>query len=381
MPDKPRRPGRRVGGVMKPPRNVFAVYDRRTGRPRWYWQEGRSRPKADRSQLVRIPHEPDEPEFWAMAAQLNGERPTSDAGTFAACIRDYKLSPEWLKLARATREAYGRYLDFCKPWSGLRVADLDAAHVVALRNHVAASVSANTANQSLRAWSALLAWCILYGHASRNAAKDVPDLDHEPEITAPWPESAWTYVVGHAPQRIARMAVLGRATGQRISDLVRMRPADRKDDGITVPGRIRKTQARHWCALSAADIARLDGWACEPMQPYLHGDDGAMIQPQTIRAELRAWLASEAGAPARKADISPHGLRAMAVCDARLKGVSHQEIASLYRMSVAMVMRYSTHIDNEAAARSARQKMDGAGTSVKTFPANVKTPRPNALKS
>ena len=48
-----------------------------------------------------------------------------------------------------------------------------------------------------------------------------------------------------------------------------------------------------------------------------------------------------------------HGLRALAVCDRRIDGASHQEIANQLCMSVGMVMRYSKGIDSEAASRAA----------------------------
>jgi hypothetical protein len=55
-------------------------------------------------------------------------------------------------------------------------------------------------------------------------------------------------------------------------------------------------------------------------------------------------------------DLRPHGLRAMAVCDRRLDGLSHQEISAQLCMSLGMVMRYSKHIDQERLAREANKK-------------------------
>jgi hypothetical protein len=54
--------------------------------------------------------------------------------------------------------------------------------------------------------------------------------------------------------------------------------------------------------------------------------------------------------------IKPHGLRALAVCDRRLDGLSHQEICAQLWMSMNMVMRYSKHIDQERLAREANKK-------------------------
>ena len=56
--------------------------------------------------------------------------------------------------------------------------------------------------------------------------------------------------------------------------------------------------------------------------------------------------------------IALHGLRAMAVCDRRMDGLSHQEISAQLCMSVGKVMRYSRHLDTEALARAANAKRE-----------------------
>jgi len=55
-------------------------------------------------------------------------------------------------------------------------------------------------------------------------------------------------------------------------------------------------------------------------------------------------------------NLNLHGLRAMAVCDRRLDGLSHQEISAQLCMSLGMVMRYSKHIDQERLAREANKR-------------------------
>lgn len=356
---------------MPLPPNVFRVI--RSRRSYYYWQAGRSRPKAERSKLVRIPHQPDEAAFWVFCERLNGTRPASDAGTFSACIREFKASPDWPSKA-STRKSYSIYLGYAEQaWGADPVAGLTTRAAVALRDLLAREISPNTANQALRALSSFLGWCVVRGYAERNAARDVPRLKHSPEITPPWSEEAWIYVSRNAPAPIARMAILGRATGQRISDLVRMRPADRLRDGIMVPGSITKTGRRHWCAVSSADLAMIDAWECGQMVPWLTVTPGKRPSADAIRHSLSQWLASDAGAPVRAEGLSPHGLRAMAVCDARMTGMEHQDIASLFGMSIGMVQRYSTHIDAEIAGRKARDRRDGTGTGVKTFLPIVKT--------
>jgi integrase len=356
------------------PPNVFPVYDRRTGLPRYYWQRGRHRPKAERSALVRIPHDAQDPRFWAMAAELNGAPVASTAGTFAACISAYKASHEWLALADSTRRAYTRYLQMAlDAWAKQPVEGLTARAVVAWRDKIASDVSGITANQASKTLNAFLKWCVPREGLSRNVAADVPPLSVDIAATEPWREDDWRYVVDHAPAMISRLAVLGRATGQRISDLVRMRPADRRADGIDLL--IKKTRRNHWIAISPNEATMIDGWSVPPMMPYLHQASGARITEDHLRKQLREWVSSEAGKAVRSADLHPHGLRAMAVCDARLRGLEHQQIATLFGMSTLMVEAYSRRIDAERAGREARAQMDEAGTKLKTFPTPLKSHR------
>ena len=59
---------------------------------------------------------------------------------------------------------------------------------------------------------------------------------------------------------LRRMAFLGRATGQRVSDLVKMRPADLADDGINV--RIGKLRDKpHFVPLTAAQMTEIKSWS------------------------------------------------------------------------------------------------------------------------
>lgn len=57
-------------------------------------------------------------------------------------------------------------------------------------------------------------------------------------------------------------------------------------------------------------------------------------------------------------EIRPHRLRATACCDARLKGLDHDDVAALFCMSPKLVKRCTHHIDREAEVRNARSKME-----------------------
>lgn len=139
-----------------------------------------------------------------------------------------------------------------------------------------------------------------------------------------------------------------------------MRPVDRDGSGINV--RIGKLRGKeHWCPLTAEAIAEIDGWGVEPMQHYLPRPSGEMHTQQTFGAMLNRWKATKAGKPAD--DVTPHGLRALAVCDRRIAGMTHQQIAAQIGMSLPMVMRYSRFIDQREAAEPGRNRVEKLVTS------------------
>ena len=81
-------------------------------------------------------------------------------------------------------------------------------------------------------------------------------------------------------------------------------------------------------------------------------------------AELLDWFVARTPELAGYGPIKLHGLRAMAVCDRRMDGLEHQEIAAQLGMSLPMVMRYSRQIDQEALARRGNAKRERDGNKI-----------------
>lgn len=347
--------GRRVA-VVPLPDGVFRI-KKPSGKVYYYHQTGRHLAKEFRSPLTRIPHEPREPEFWRKAEELNGKAPPPKDGTIKALIVQYKASAKWMTLRPKSQKVYGYYLGlFVAAWENIRGDELSQEAIAAARDEVAKN-SPSSANLMIRILRAFFVWAIGEGKLKANPARDVPTLALDVETTRPWPLAVWQAVVDHGPEDLKRLAILGRATGQRISDLVRYRPVQRREDGLDVEiGKLR--EKRHFIPLAKRDLDIIDGWGVQKMMPYLTKPDGKRHNDGSIRRKLVNWLADEAPESVRGAEALPHGLRAMACCDARLAGREHQEIAALFGMSIAMVERYTKHIDQEALARKARAGME-----------------------
>ncbi len=344
------------------PEHVFQI--KKPGTVYYYHQPGRTKPKGERGPLTRIHSTPQDSEFWIEAARLN-RRPKDGAedgrivpGSFEALIAAYQASPHWTNVhTEGTRRTYGTYLKvILTAWKRQLVDELTVAGVIAMRNEIAATAP-SAANMMVTVLKALLAWGINNGECTKNVARDIKAIDTDVEHAFPWPIDVWTKAVKTAPTDVARLAFLGRVTGQRISDLIRLRPADLKGDLFHI--QIRKLRGKlHRLPVAPADLKVIRSWGVGDMTPFLTRASGKRHSEKTMRKALADWLDAAGFKEVVGEDIRPHGLRAMACCDARLKGLDHDDVAALFCMSPDLVKRYTYHIDREAEARNARSKME-----------------------
>ena len=337
--------------VVPLPEHTFRIL-KPNGREYWYHQSGRGTPA--RGKLTRLPGGPHDSEFWAAAATLNGE--AAEPGTYDALIAAYKASAKWKRHRDKTRETYDSALRAISERWGPLLIEPPPPHFLTpqkIRKFLDTEYAhrPSMGNLTLKVLKTLLAWGVERGIGRINPAREVSPFELDEANVRPWSEEAIRYALRNAPEPLQRAIVMGRATGQRISDLARMRPADRDGAGIRLT--ISKLRDReHWCPLSQEAIREIDAWRTPPMTPYIF--DGRAFTPPRLQRMFRDWLARpETRLP--KDGLRLHGLRATAVCDARMAGYTHQEIATRIGMSIAMVERYSRNIDQRLAAGEQRK--------------------------
>jgi integrase len=343
------------------PKGVFRV------KRWWYYQHRRGRP--DHGPLIALP-EYGTPEFWTKLADITGDE-TVTAFTVDALIREYRAHPKYVKLSAGSKLTYEPALGYVsKRWGPLRVDGLTPPAIQAFMDDEFAA-RPSMGNLTLSVLKTLLKFGVPRGYIGTNPAREIEDLEEDREGAKPWPETAWRKVVDTGPTELSRLAVLGRATGQRISDLVTMRPRDRDGAGINVP--IKKLAkklrgALHWCPLSVDAAAVIDGWAVFANATYLTDEKGRPFNSKALARRLAKYLAADPElAPL---GLSAHGLRSLAVCDRRIEGQPHQRISAAIGMSMRQVMNYSRYIDQRLAAGDVEREQNEA---VKTRAANVKT--------
>jgi hypothetical protein len=336
--------------MVELPSGVHAV--RARGKVYYYWHPNRG--TALEGKRVALGRDPRDPEFWEKLKAAQG-KPSGgvEPWTFAALALAYRGSPEWARNRPNTKRMANLCIDrIVDKWGPLPVASVTARHIYALRELYAGTPQ--MANKLLAVLRVLIAFGVPRGYIDRNPANDVKPLPLvDVEHARPWPEEAFKRVVETAPESIRRFAFLGRATGQRRSDLVLYGRKNRRADGLQVKiGKLRDRD--HFIPLKDSELAEIDSWSCSNTGPWITNAAGQPMSAQAISQALDRFVADTP--ELAELPVRPHGLRAMAVCDRRLDGLSHQEISAQLCMSLGMVMRYSKHIDQERLAREANKK-------------------------
>lgn len=342
--------------VMPLPKGVTRVVSPK-GDVYWYHQERRG--KEDAGPRTRLP-EYGTPEFWTEIGKIGGA-PVPTGYTVKDLITTYKAQPEWQKHRPNTVAAYERALAHINTaWGGLEPASITVAGVMALR--AAFSDRPAMGNLVLSQVRALMKLAVQTGKRNDNPAREVDALDEEPDEAKPLSAEAWQAITSNeAPLELRRYAVLARAVGQRISDILPLRPSNRDEDGFLL-GITKLRDKEHWCPLRPEEIAAIDGWSVFKAALYVARPDGRAFTPHAFRIAWNAFAATEAGAALR--GFTPHDLRASKVCDERIRGKSHQQISAMVGMSIEMVTKYSRHIDQRLAARGTGAEQANAKTRI-----------------
>lgn len=335
---------------MSLPEGVQAV-QKPNGKTYYYFAPKRSTKHA--GPRISLGSDPTDPEFWRI---LRGARGPGRAGSFDQLIQDYKASPEWGHLRPRTRTDYGTYLDRLSLEAGDRaVSVMTRADLYKLRDQMSGTPVA--ANHMLSVLRTIIEWSIPRGYRDDNPVVGIKRLVIEEDGAAPWPDEGYGFVIAQAPDDIRRMAFLGRATGQRAGDLVRMKPSHLEADGINVWIGKRR-EMKHFVPLTAAQMAEIRSWDVSPLDLFLKSTRNKPYTATHLNSRWNRWRESEEAKPIRGLKMTIHGLRATAIADRRRQGAADGAIADELGMSPQMVNRYSRFADKADLARASRDRRE-----------------------
>lgn len=288
-----------------------------------------------------------------------GPRVTSEC--FASVLRAFQQSPKFLNLARSTQVSYShtyRLAERPDTLGAVAIEEIRPALVQAfldgMADRPAAQKCAQTALKSMEKWALvrdLLPYPITTGTEAVGSTGG-----HEP-----WTDEHISIAERHARPDLARAVTLASNTGQRGSDLVRMRWSDLEDyegrPGLNVTQY--KTGLVVWIPLTQDLMAAMRTWERRPTVFLLKPDGNPFTRPQLSDNWLRERDTNPALAPLAVAGLSMHGLRASAVVRLRRAGASTGQIASMVGMSEPMVNRYCRFSKQKDNALAAVHFLDG----------------------
>lgn len=176
----------------------------------------------------------------------------------------------------------------------------------------------------------------------------------------PWSEAQVEVATRHARPDIARVIMLQSNTGQRGSDLIKMRWNDLEvvdgRQGINVTQR--KTGLQLWVPFTQVLATAMTSWERAP-GAILRTMDG---QPWLSRGQLtKAWERERDSNP----ELVPcrglvlHGLRAAACVRLRRLGATEAQISDMVGLSIPMVTRYCRFSVQRDNAMAAVLRLDG----------------------
>lgn len=272
---------------------------------------------------------------------------------FAAVIRAFMTSPKWQGYGRSTQDGWGRELRFAEHpdrLGALSVYVIRPALVQAFIDGLTGRPGKQAA--ALAALRQLEKWALVRDLLPHVITTGV-EFERSHDGHKPWSDAQVSLAELHARPELARVITLAANTGQRGSDLVRMRWTDVETyngrEGINVTQQ--KTGKQLWIPITNELAGAMATWQRQP-GPILRRPTGI---GWTRKALSWAWECERKGNPALGplAGFVLHGLRATACVRLLRAGANTRQIADMVGMSEEIVGRYcrfSVQRENASAA-------------------------------
>jgi integrase len=332
---------------------------RSRGKNFYYFQP--SRGYAGEKARIKLPGDPmnrdgtPNAEWWNAYRKCMGEpAKAAKAGTFAALIEDYKASPEWRELAKATKANYGRYLvEIERLWGKLMVGGVQPKHVLALRD--AKYETPAGANYLVRTLSAAISWGIPRGYRSDNPCRHVRLLKGG-EGYAPWTWEQIAHFREHVSKpELWQAAAFALFSGQRQADCLSAVWTDINDATLSVVQQ--KTGKKVRIPMHRDLTAVLEGVPKRAVT-ILSNSRGVPWTPDGFKSSWGKEFDREVMEPLR--GLVFHGLRKSAVVFLLEAGCTDAEVSAITGQSRQMVEHYARQVNQDKLAAAAVLKWEAS---------------------
>ena len=278
-------------------------------------------------------------------------------------IDAYQRSPEWSRLAEATKAAYALYL---RPYN--RVADTPVVEVqrralMLMRDAIAAERGNGAAMGFVRATTSLFSWAVdrewIEHTPARKMAKGLP----RGHLRA-WTKTEAEVAIANLPEELRRVVVLALYTGQRRGDLCALPWS--AYDGQVIRLTQQKTAEPLVIPCHPALKAELDAWRSGDVvaigaATILTDAHGRPWKPNLLSHYLPAALVRVG----LSNEINIHGIRKLAATNLAEAGCSTHEIAAITgHRTLDMVALYTRSVDQERLAGAAIIRLSERNTNL-----------------
>ena len=283
--------------------------------------------------------------------KAGGDIPHQPAqGSVSSVIRSYRQSIEFRRTRPTTQKIKQYYLSELDIFSDMPIHDIKRRNILTIRDMIASCRGHGAANGFLSIVRSFFGWAISREWIEVNPAMGIKLLPATPLPT--WtPEIIQQAMEGlNAP--LQRAIILALFTGQRRSDLCRMKWSDISGDFIhVVQG---KTGTSLKIPIHPQLSVYLDRWRHNG-EFILTSSIGTPWRPNSITSAMS--VASAKGKIPRGFNI--HGLRKMAATLLAEAGCTTHEIASITgHRTLAMIQHYTIAASQEKLARDAISRID-----------------------
>src|SRR5512139_1319310 len=294
--------------------------------------------------------------------------------SLASVIDQYLDGSRFKELSASSKDSYKRSLMMVRKSIGEMDVDEVKPYIVqalldGLTDFPGKQINVMTAIKAMESWALLRN---LLPHAITVKRMDLVGSDGGYD---PWTDHQIELALTHLPPHLARVVKLEINTGQRSSDIIRMRWSDLKESkgrlGINVTQK--KTGVQLFIPFWDDFAAEISAW--ERQSPIIVLDGNGL--PYATRNRLsKEWGRERDENPALEPLRDPpkvlHGLRSTTVVRLRKLKLSEGQISSLVGMSEPMVARYARHADKEEAnVNTIEQAENMRGANIKVFRAKV----------
>lgn len=325
----------------------------------------------------RIEAEPGTPEFFAeIAAAEAMAAPPPASGTLGGIIDQYRRAPAFLTLKPRTRADYEKVMLWLKPVHAAAMKGFGRGDLATLRDRAFATKGRSFANYVLAVMSILFEFAIERDVVEVNQAGKVRKVRRPTDarrVNRPWTLAEREAVFALAPSQILLPVAIGRWTGMREGDVLKMPKT--AYDGRTIRVVTSKRGVAVTVPVAAPLKAIIDAALADAAKPDADGNP----RPETIticansrgkpwtesgfRASFFKVIRAAEASGAVASGLTFHGLRHTVATELRELGFDNRTIADMLgQKTEAQAGHYSETANLEKKMRGVVQRMERANS-------------------